>query len=162
MDIINQLRKLTKIFVPEGINSFIGKGVSMSLNSGCLSFSGTVKIDGDVLDGDVSGHQEGNAPAVLILHGSIKKLGEESKKITEVDADVVIVYGEIIADVLLARKTLIVANTGEINCQEIFYKELIVHPGGKVIGKMTPISSNESIQAINYVDIIGERHENAA
>lgn len=164
MGIINQLRRLSKIFVPEGINSFIGKGVSMNLNSGCLSFSGTIKIDGDVLDGDVSGYQEGNVPSVLILHGSVKKLEESEQNICKnvaVVADVVIVYGEITADVLLAHKTLIVANSGEINCQEIFYKELVVHPGGKVIGKMTPISSNESTQATNYADIIGECHENA-
>jgi cytoskeletal protein CcmA (bactofilin family) len=110
------------------IRSLIGEGIVLK---GTVEFSDGMRIDGEVV-GDLMSRRE--TPSMLVV-------GAKGRVIGRIEADHVIVVGEVIGPVMC---------TGLLELQpsariqgDISYQLLEMHPGAVVDGELKPLKSGE-------------------
>lgn len=114
------------------INSCIGAG---NVIDGEFRFSGTLKFGG-TLNGSLTGIKpDGKVDSytVAIIEGRVA--GEK------IEADHVIVIGQVEVKTLIARRTLIINKTADIHADQINYLEIATEQGAKISGQLSRIST---------------------
>jgi cytoskeletal protein CcmA (bactofilin family) len=110
------------------IHSLIGEGTVLK---GTLDFSDGMRVDGEV-QGDLIGRLD--SPSLLVI-------GAKAKVVGKVNADHVIIVGEVIGPVLCSG-LLELQPTARI-VGDITYELLEMHPGAVVDGELRPMRSGE-------------------
>lgn len=110
------------------IRSLIGEAV---LLKGSIDFTDGLRVDGEV-QGDLTGRRD--RPSLLVI-------GAKAKVIGKVNADHVIIVGEVIGPVLCTG-LLELQPTARI-LGDITYELLEMHPGAVVEGELHPMKTNE-------------------
>lgn len=110
------------------IRSLIGEGIVLK---GSVDFSDGMRIDGEV-QGDLMALRD--APSLLVI-------GAKAKVIGKVNADHVIIVGEVIGPVMCTG-LLELQPTARIE-GDISYQLLEMHPGAVVEGELKPLKMSE-------------------
>ena len=111
------------------INSYISPGNTIA---GEFEFSGTVKFGGTLTGSMIGTLQEQNGtPSVAIVEGQV-----HGKKI---EADHVIIIGDVNVETLVAHRTLVINKTAVVNAETILYNELSTEQGAKISGCLKQI-----------------------
>jgi cytoskeletal protein CcmA (bactofilin family) len=110
------------------IRSLIGEGIVLK---GCVDFTDGMRIDGEV-QGDLMATRD--APSLLVI-------GAKARVIGKVNADHVIIVGEVIGPVMCTG-LLELQPTARIE-GDISYQLLEMHPGAVVEGELKPLKMSE-------------------
>jgi cytoskeletal protein CcmA (bactofilin family) len=110
------------------IRSLIGEGI---LLKGAIDFSDGMRIDGEV-HGDLMASRD--SPSLLVV-------GAKAKVIGKVNADHVIIVGEVIGPVLCTG-LLELQPTARIQ-GDVSYQLLEMHPGAVIDGELKPLKVSE-------------------
>ncbi len=118
------------------INSCVGPG---NIIKGEFGFCGSLKFCGE-LNGSLIGRQGSTKPeyTVAIIEGKID--GEK------IEADHVIVIGQVNVKEILAHRTLIICRTARLSATEIKYAEMSVEQGAKVVGQMIQLTDEVEVK----------------
>ena len=122
------------------INSFIAKDVSIE---GDITFTGALKIAGDVSGGIFKRAGVYDAPATVIIEGLF--IGGA------VEADHVVITGRVKAKKVVARESLIVIAGGKLESDEIFYGALTSDETSSINGKLERIVDEDPAEEIKKV-----------
>ena len=119
------------------INSCIGPG---NIIDGEFKFCGTLKFGG-TLNGSLVGvtsDSKGDSYAVAIIEGRVA--GEK------IEADHVIVIGQVEVKSLVARRTLIINKTADVHADQINYLEIATEQGAKISGQLSRIVAETEVK----------------
>lgn len=115
------------------IRSLIGEGIVLK---GTIDFSDGMRVDGEV-QGDLMGLRD--APSLLVI-------GAKARVVGKVNADHVIIVGEVIGPVMCTG-LLELQPTARIQ-GDISYQLLEMHPGAVVDGELKPLKAMDKAPSL--------------
>ena len=111
------------------INSIVAVGMDVE---GCITFKGTMKISGTVKGDVFRAGGTHDTSSTVIVEGSVSG--------GTIDADHVVITGDVSVKKVVAHQSLIVISGGKLYADEIFYGTVTSDDSAVINGQMTKIT----------------------